>query len=150
MTEKDTDRLLMEINTELAAKIDVLIEKEYYPNRTEFIEKAIEAQLNLHAETFQELERQHSFVIGFVNYSRADLEKVAGLGKKIDLKIIGRLSFSNDVTPELIERTISEIHMAGILKAPKTLLPQLNAIRYSILGNKFDSGKEIEFHNHED
>jgi Arc/MetJ-type ribon-helix-helix transcriptional regulator len=135
----------MEINAELAAKIDVLIEKEYYPDRAEFIEKAIEAQLNLHVETFQELERQHSFVMGFVNYSRKELEKIAGSGKKIDLKVIGRLSFSNDVTPELIERTISKINMAGILKAPKTLLPLLNGRRYSILGNKYDSRKVLEF-----
>ncbi|MHA1332007.1 MAG: hypothetical protein ACTSR2_13135, partial [Candidatus Hodarchaeales archaeon] len=46
------ERVLLELNPELIGKIDVLVEKKLYANRKAFLEKAIEAQLNIHQETF--------------------------------------------------------------------------------------------------
>lgn len=143
MSERPTDRLLIELNLPLAAKIDVLIEKGYYRDRTAFLEKAVEAQLNLHEETFQELKTKGDFAIGIINYSVKDLEKVAAEGKMLNIRVIGKLSFSNDVTPELIERTVSKINLTGILGAPDHILPLLNERRYSILGRKYDPSKKL-------
>jgi hypothetical protein len=144
MSEIPTDRLLIELNLPLAAKIDVLIEKGYYKDRTVFLEKAVEAQLNLHEVTFQELKRKGDFAIGIINYSVKDLEKVAAEGKMLNMRVIGKLSFSNDVTPELIDRTVSQINLTGILRAPDHLLPLLNERRYSILGRKYDPTKKLD------
>ncbi|MFX0151913.1 MAG: hypothetical protein ACFFAJ_14080 [Candidatus Hodarchaeota archaeon] len=144
MSENQTNRLLIELNLSLAAKIDVLIEKEYYKDRIAFLEKAVEAQLNLHDETFQELERKGNYVLGIINYSAKDLEKVAAEGKMLNIRVVGTISFSKDVSPELINRTVSQINLTGVLRAPDNLLPVLNERRYSILGRKYDTPKKLD------
>ncbi|MHA2245806.1 MAG: hypothetical protein ACXADY_12645 [Candidatus Hodarchaeales archaeon] len=143
MTDYPEDRIVIEINAETTAKIDVLIEKELYPNRAFFLEKAIEAQLNLHNATFQELVKKKNFIIGLAHYSAKDLEVVAANGKKLEIKVIGGLKFAEDVTPELVNRSVSKISLAGILKAPKEVLPVLNNIRFTILGTKYEEFKRL-------
>ena len=59
--------------------------------------------------------------MGIVNYSAEDLEKTVAEGKKRIIKVIGRLSFSSNVTPELLERAIDKIIIAGILKGPPNI-----------------------------
>ncbi|MFX1282841.1 MAG: CopG family transcriptional regulator [Promethearchaeota archaeon] len=143
MTENSNDHILIDINAEVTAKIDVLVEKEFYPNRADFIEKAIQNQLNLHDATFQELVKTKNVIIGWANYSAKELEAVAAKGKKLEIKVLGGLSFSEDVTPELVDRAIAKINLAGILKASKEILPAINARRFTILGNKYDEFKRL-------
>ncbi|UCG90604.1 MAG: hypothetical protein JSU57_02420 [Candidatus Heimdallarchaeota archaeon] len=143
MTDYPEDHIVVEINAEVTAKIDVLVEKELYPDRASFLEKAIEAQLNLHDATFQELVKKRDFVIGWANYSAKELEKVAADGKKLEVKVIGGLRFPEDVSPELVNRSIAKINLAGILKAPKELIPVLNDKRFTILGNKYKEFKKL-------
>ena len=115
------ERILIDLNPEITAKIDVLVEKGIYPDKKEFLERAVEAQLNIHIETFRELEKVQNFAMGIVNYSAEDLEKTVAEGKKRIIKVIGRLSFSSNVTPELLERAIDKIIIAGILKGPPNI-----------------------------
>ncbi len=137
------ERILIDLNPEITAKIDVLVEKGLYPDKKEFLEQAIRAQLNIHQETFQELERVQNFVMGIVNFSAEDLEKTVAKGKKRVIKVVGRLSFSSNVTPELIDRSIDKIIIAGILKAPSNVMETLNSKRYSILGSKYTESHRL-------
>ena len=143
MADYSNVHILVEINAEVTAKIDVLVEKELYPNRAVFLEKAIEAQLSLHDATFQELVKKKNFIIGWANYSAKELEAIAANGKKLEIKVLGGLTFSKDVTPELVDRSIDKINLAGILKAPKDVLPVLNDRRFTILGNKYEEFKRL-------
>jgi len=142
-SERIKEHILIELNPEITAKIDVLVEKELYPDRKEFLERAVEAQLNIHTETFQELEKIQNFAMGIVNYSAEDLEKTIAEGKKRVIKVIGRLSFSSNVTPELIDRSIDKIIIAGVLKGPSNIQQILNTKRYSILGSKYSAKREL-------
>jgi hypothetical protein len=36
----------------------------------------------------------------------------------IDLRVIGILRFTPDVTPELLDRTVRAVHVSGLLLAP--------------------------------
>ena len=144
MTEYPNDQIAIELNAEVTAKIDVLVEKGIYPDRVGFLEKAIESQLNVHDATFQELVKKKDYIIGLANYSAKELEKVARNGKKLEIKVIGRLSFSDDVTPELVERSIVKINIAGILKAPDEVLRILNKKRFTILGHRYREFKRLK------
>lgn len=144
MSEYPKDRVILELNAEITAKIDVLIEKELYPHRTDFLEKAIESQLNLHEATFQDLVKEKNLIIGLAHYSAKELEAVAAKGKKLEIKVLGGLTFSEDVTPILVERSIAKINLAGILKAPTEVKSVLNAKRYTILGQKYSEFKRLE------
>ena len=131
------DHLAIEINAELTAKIDVLIAENLYETKLDFIEKAIQNQLDLHQATFEHYKKKKAFAIGFLTYNASELEKIVAQGKKLEVKVIGGLSISEDVSVELAERAISKISLAGILRAPDPLLPFLNKKRYTILGRSY-------------
>lgn len=144
MTKDSDERILIELNAEVTAKIDVLVEKGLYLNRAIFLEKAIEAQLNIHDATFQELVKKRNFVLGWAHYSSKELEEVVAGGKKLEIKVLGKLSFADDVTPKLVDRSIAKINLAGILNAPEDVLPILNNRRFTILGNKYREIKKLK------
>ncbi|MHA2363590.1 MAG: hypothetical protein ACXAC7_06505 [Candidatus Hodarchaeales archaeon] len=148
MNDFPQDRIEIEINAETTAKIDTLVEEGLYPDRLKFIETALQSQIGLHKATFEKYEKKKSFVIGYLTYSAKGLEKVVAEGKKLEIKVIGGLSIENNVSPELAEKAISKVSLAGILRAPPDVLPVLNSKRYSILGRPyselFDDKKQRE------
>ncbi|UCG03205.1 MAG: hypothetical protein JSW11_04285 [Candidatus Heimdallarchaeota archaeon] len=144
MTKNPKNRVLLELNPEMRAKIDVLIEKGLYPNSSDFLNKAIKSQLKLHDATFQELDIERDLVIGLANYSAKELETITAKGKKLEIKVLGGLKFSEDVTPALVDQSIAKINLAGILKAPEKVKTVLNEKRYTLLGHKYSEFKRFE------
>jgi len=57
-------------------------------------------------------------VVGMLTYSRDDLARVIASGDQLDLNVVGYLSFSADVTPDLIERAVGRLRYRGVLSAP--------------------------------
>ncbi len=57
-------------------------------------------------------------VAGAVNYSRRELQEIADRGERIDLTVIGYLSFANDVPADLVRRVIERLSYRGVLTAP--------------------------------
>jgi len=143
MTEILRERIHLELNAEITAKINVLVEEGLYSTNQAFVEQAIENQIALHQATFDKYEKAKSFVIGLVNYSAKDLEKIIAQNKRLEIKVIGAVIFGNDVTPELIDRAVAKINLAGILRAPESILPKINERRYSLLGRPYTTFKEL-------
>jgi len=56
-------------------------------------------------------------LVGALSYSRADLEMVVAQGQRLDLDVLGYLAFTNDVTPDLIDRSIERLRYKGVLRA---------------------------------
>ena len=56
-------------------------------------------------------------LVGALSYSRADLELVVAQGQRLDLNVLGYLAFTNDVTPDLIDRSIERLRYKGVLRA---------------------------------
>ena len=144
------DKVKVELNFEITAKIDYLIEKGLYPHRTDFLEKAIESQLNLHEATFQEVGKQKGLIIGVAHYSAKELEAIAAKGNKLEIRVLGGLKFAKDVSPTLIDRSISKINLAGILKAPTEVKAILNEKRFTLLGQRYSDFKRLESKANED
>jgi len=144
MTKNLKDRVILELNAEKISKIDILIEKGFYPHRTDFLKKAIESQLNLHEATFQEIEKEKDLIIGIAHYSAKELEAITAKGRKLEIKVLGGLIFSEDVTPKLVEQSVAKINLAGILKAPTELKAVLNKKRFTILGQRYSDFKRLE------
>jgi hypothetical protein len=59
------------------------------------------------------------FVAGAVGYSRRDLQEMADRGERIDLTVIGYLSFANDVSVDLARKVIHKLSYRGVLTAPE-------------------------------
>ncbi len=57
-------------------------------------------------------------VAGVVGYSRRDLQEMADRDERLDLTVIGLLSFADDVTADLVRRVIQRLSYRGMLTAP--------------------------------
>jgi len=61
--------------------------------------------------------RRKVTLVGALTYNRKDLERVIAAGEELDLDVVGYLSFSDDVPPDLIERAVAHLRYRGILNA---------------------------------
>ena len=134
--EPPKQRIAVELNPELTAKVAYLVEKGIYKDNATFLEQAIQAQLNLHEETFKELKKVENLVIGWLHFSASDLERTAAKGSMREIKVLGVLSFDSDISTNLFQRTISKIQINGLVRATPKLKKLVNQKRVSVLGKK--------------
>jgi DNA-binding transcriptional ArsR family regulator len=67
------------------------------------------------------------FVVGAVEYGRAELERIVARGETLSVSVVGYCSFARDVPADLVERAIARFHCRGVLRAPdevRTVLAQ--------------------------
>jgi hypothetical protein len=55
--------------------------------------------------------------VGIATITRRDLEKLKASNNKAKIRMVGTLTFSEDVTPELARETIESVKVRGIIKA---------------------------------
>ncbi len=137
MSDDELVEYYVKLTPEIVGKIDVLIHEKLYDSRDKFIERALTEQLNLHQSTFDDYEKKKVFVIGVVHYSAKGLEKYVAKGQKIDLKVIGKVGFALDVTPQLITKAFNRITVAGSLKGPDNVLEAVRQVRYTLSGKPY-------------
>lgn len=121
-----SEKITINLNVVDLGKIDLLVEQGFYSNRTDFIKTSIRNQLSSHANVVDQIITSKSYVIGVSHYDRKMLEKVLEENKILDIKVVGMLSFSDDVDEELIIKTIKSVKVLGILKAPPEIKKALN------------------------
>jgi Arc/MetJ-type ribon-helix-helix transcriptional regulator len=119
LREKGTDSEKITINLGYVdlGRIDLLVQEQFYSNRSDFIRTAIRNQLAVHAEAVTQSIDRHTLELGLRDYSRADLEAVKAAGEKLHVKVVGLARIATDVTPELARATIGSITVLGALQA---------------------------------
>ena len=66
--------------------------------------------------------------IGIATITRQDLEKIKGSNKKAKIRMMGTLTFADDVTPELVRETIESVKVKGKIKASIEVKKDLNIL----------------------
>lgn len=140
----DKIKTSLQFSSEILGKIEILCEEELYSDMESFINKAIQNELSIHNTTINFIIKEYSGRFGILHLNAKDLETHIAKGQKITFKFIGMLSFASDITPELVEKVIDKIKLAGVLKANDSLLPYLTEKRYSLLGNRKYSKKALK------
>ena len=102
-------------------QIDLLVDQGYYTNRSDFIRDAIRRQLDSHSAEIKEFKHTKYFAFGVLEFDRNRLLQAKEEGVKIDIKIVGALVITNDVTRELAEETFGKIQVFGIIRAPQSV-----------------------------
>jgi Arc/MetJ-type ribon-helix-helix transcriptional regulator len=97
--------------------IDLLVAERFYANRTDFIRTAIRNQLATHGEALKQVVARKMLVLGLQQFTAADLEAVKAAGQKLQIRVLGLASISQDVTPELALAAIESITVLGALHA---------------------------------
>jgi Arc/MetJ-type ribon-helix-helix transcriptional regulator len=97
--------------------IDLLVKDGFYSNRTDFIRTAIRNQLAAHSEQAKKSIVRQTLELGLRQYTKADLETVEASGEKLNIKVLGLVTISRDVSPSLALAAIEAITVLGALHA---------------------------------
>jgi Arc/MetJ-type ribon-helix-helix transcriptional regulator len=113
----DTEKITINLGYVDLGRIDLLVQEQFYSNRSDFIRTAIRNQLAAHADAVAHSMDRHTLEFGLRDYSRADLEAVRAAGEKLHIKVVGLARIASDVTPELALATIGSMTVLGALQA---------------------------------
>ncbi len=72
------------------------------------------------------IRKPSSAALGIVTINRSDLEELKLSNKKANIKMTGILTFSEDVTPDLVKETIESVKVRGTIKAAPEVQEVLN------------------------
>jgi Arc/MetJ-type ribon-helix-helix transcriptional regulator len=114
----DTEKITVNLGIVDLGRIDLLVQEGYYSSRADFIRTAIRNQLDRQQNAVDSITTRKSMVIGTLNLTRKDLEQKHKAKEMINVKVIGMLILSDDISPSLALDTIQSITVRGVIKAP--------------------------------
>ncbi len=117
----DSEKITLNLGYVDLGHIDLLVAEAHYSNRTDFIRTAIRNQLDRHAEIMRQSVTRRSLDLGLRSISRKTLEDARAAGERLELKVLGLLTFADDVAPELARETIASITVLGAMHASPDL-----------------------------
>lgn len=112
------EKVSVNIDDRSLVKMDLLIDNNFYSNRSEFINEAINTLINENSDTIDKIMNlqesgdiicDNQWFIGISNISKEYLERAKKQNVKMNIKGFGILCFDKDVTPELVYDTIESI-----------------------------------------
>jgi Arc/MetJ-type ribon-helix-helix transcriptional regulator len=126
------------------ARMDILIEAGYYPNRTEFIRTAVRRTLDVHqdfisnkidsivsppeGEMKPDVVSRRVWGVGVIGLGRDVLERAVAQGEKVSIHVVGMLIVNADITPDLVEKAVESVKIYGILRASPRVRKALQRI----------------------
>ena len=144
--EPKMEKLTINLPPVELARIDLLIEAGYYPSRTEFIRMSIRKTLDAYQEVIDKRVKEyreefdkivkdekkyssHFFGVGVFVIDKDTFTKALKENKKIKITAFGLLSIQKGVTAEMIEKTVDEVKIYGVLRASKEVKNALERIK---------------------
>jgi Arc/MetJ-type ribon-helix-helix transcriptional regulator len=117
----DSEKITINMGAVDLGKIDLLVEEGFYGNRTDFIRTAIRNQLGKHENEMNQVITRKAMAAGVLLYNAKDFERHAANGQKLSISVVGLLSFSHDVSPELASQVIESITVRGVFRASQAV-----------------------------
>ncbi|MGE0315675.1 MAG: CopG family transcriptional regulator [Lautropia sp.] len=110
-------------------QVDLLVQEGFYANRTDFIRTAIRRQLSTHADSLQQVIARKTLVLGIQHYTAADLRSIRKARERLDIRVLGLVSFAADVTPDLVRDTIASMTVLGTVQASAAVKAALASLQ---------------------
>lgn len=113
----DSEKITINLGFVDLGQVDLLVAEGFYGNRTDFIRTAIRNQLSTHSDAVKQAVSRKMLVLGLQHFSAEDLKAVEAANQKLQIRVLGLVTFANDVTPELALATIASLDVLGSLQA---------------------------------
>jgi Arc/MetJ-type ribon-helix-helix transcriptional regulator len=113
----DSEKITINLGYVDLGQIDLLVDEGFYSNRTDFIRTAIRNQIASQADFVHKAVTRHSLDLGLRLLDRRELEAARAAGQQLELRVLGFLTISPDVSAKLARATISSITVLGALHA---------------------------------
>lgn len=121
----NTEKVSVNVNVVDLGKIELLVDKGIYTNRTDFMVKAITNELNRNEHildtTLSKVDTDVHIQIGKVHYDREALLRLKASNSVVKLYVIGRLTIDPDVPLQLAKETLISVKVFGPSKIPQEL-----------------------------
>lgn len=113
----DSEKITINLGFVDLGQIDLLVAEGFYGNRTDFIRTAIRNHLSTHSDAVKQVVSRKMLVLGLQHFSAADLQAVQAANQQLHIRVLGLVTFADDVTPELVLATIASLDVLGSLQA---------------------------------
>jgi Arc/MetJ-type ribon-helix-helix transcriptional regulator len=117
----DSEKITINMGAVDLGQIDLLVEEGFYGNRTDFIRTAIRNQLGKHENDTSQTIRRRTMTVGVFHLNAKDFERHAADGDKLTISVVGMLSFSHDVSPDLARQVIESVTVRGVFRASQAV-----------------------------
>ncbi|MBU0934459.1 MAG: CopG family transcriptional regulator [Spirochaetes bacterium] len=111
----ETEKVTINMSAVDLGKVDLLVQEALYSNRSDFIRTAIRNLLDKHYVELQQAIVRQAFVVGVQVYTAKQLEQCKARKERLNITVVGYLSFARDITPELADEVIESVNIKGIL-----------------------------------
>ena len=113
----DSEKITINLGFVDLGQIDLLVAEGFYGNRTDFIRTAIRNQLSTHSDAVKQVVSRKMLVLGLQHFNAADLKAVQAANQQLHIRVLGLVTFADDVTPELALASIASLDVLGSLHA---------------------------------
>ena len=117
----DSEKITINLGFVDLGQVDLLVAEGFYGNRTDFIRTAIRNQLSTHADAVKQVVSRKMLVLGLQHFNAADLKAVQAANQQLHIRVLGLVTFADDVTPELALASIASLDVLGSLQASPAL-----------------------------
>lgn len=117
----DSEKITINMGAVDLGKIDLLVEEGFYGNRTDFIRTAIRNQLDKHENDTNQTITRRTMAAGALHFNGKDFEKYAAAGQRLTISVVGLLSFSHDVSPDLARQVVESVTVRGVFRASQAV-----------------------------
>lgn len=117
----DSEKITINLGFVDLGQVDLLVAEGFYGNRTDFIRTAIRNQLSTHADALKQAVSRKLLVLGLQHFNAADLKAVQAANQQLHIRVLGLVTFADDVTPELALASIASLDVLGSLQASPAL-----------------------------
>ena len=117
----DSEKITINLGFVDLGQIDLLVAEGFYGNRTDFIRTAIRNQLSTHADAVKQVVSRKMLVLGLQHFNAADLQAVQAANQQLHIRVLGLVTFADDVTPELALASIASLDVLGSLQASRAV-----------------------------
>ena len=117
----DSEKITINLGFVDLGQIDLLVAEGFYGNRTDFIRTAIRNQLSTHSDAVKQVVSRKMLALGLQHFNAADLKAVQAANQQLHIRVLGLVTFADDVTPELALASIASLDVLGSLQASPAL-----------------------------
>ena len=117
----DTEKITINLSAVDLGHIDLLVEQSFYSTRTDFIRTAIRNQIQSHSHEISETVDRKAIVVGVLGFDKGNLEEYIDKNEQVDIRVLGMLVLTKDVSPELARLAIGSIKVFGVFRADKAV-----------------------------
>jgi Arc/MetJ-type ribon-helix-helix transcriptional regulator len=118
----DLEKVTINLTPVDLGRIDMLVEDGFYQNRSDCIRAGIRREIEQHQAALEaRAAKSPSWATGVLRYNRAELERMAREGNKLDVTGLGTLVIEADVQPSLVEWVFGRVKWYGAVDASQAV-----------------------------